>query len=239
MVRASRKRQSKRRFGPGRNQLLDAQARRGRGPYNLWIRYSPRNRCDVVLKSDPEDEHFCWVEGDESVAAYELEPAPVSVVINGRLHTTQFDARVELRTGVIELREVKPSNADLDAREQVQLATQSHVAAMLGFRYVRVTRDTLDEHRQLIANWRCGLAFLTACRSLVLDPQVEEFVQRLGAARRPLSLEQLLLGVDPIEQPARIAALLQGLQSGRLRSNLDGNPLCASTVFALREAPND
>lgn len=239
MVRAPKKRQSKRRFGPGRNQLVAAKVQRGRVPHNLWIRYSPRNRCDVILKSDAEDAHFCWVEGDESIATYELEPEPVSVVIDGRLHTTQFDARVELRSGVIELREVKLSEANLDAREQVQLKTQSRVAEMLGFRYVRITRDTLDEHQRLIANWRCALAFLTACRSLVLDPKVEELVQRLRTARRPLSMEQLLLDADPIEQPARIAALLQGVQSGRLRSDLDRNPLCASTVFTLREAPHD
>lgn len=62
------------RFGPGRSRLRKIAGERGRQSFNIWYHYSPRLRRDVVLRSDVEFEHFCFVEGDEAVSRYELEP---------------------------------------------------------------------------------------------------------------------------------------------------------------------
>lgn len=108
---------SKRVFGPGRNRLLRTQKARGHSLFNIWYHYSGRLRRDVILKSDVEFDHFCWLEGDSRVLRYELEPDPVIVDVQGEPARTQFDARVYLRDARPQLREVKDSEAHLTPRE--------------------------------------------------------------------------------------------------------------------------
>lgn len=232
MARQSRK-GARRHFGPGRNALLKAQAARGKRPNNLWLHYSPRNRKDVILRSDVEFDHFCCLEGDEEIARYELEPEPVIVVMEGEPCRTQFDARVDLRSGIIQMRETKDSDAALDARELSQRDKQRTIATAAGFEYVRHTRESLAAHRVLIENWRCAISFLAACRSLVLEPRMSEIIERVRAAGEPLSLEQLLVDVDRNEHPVHIAALMQALQVGQLRSDLAVHPFCGQSTFTL------
>lgn len=224
---------SRRRFGPGRNALLKAQGARGKRPNNLWLHYSPRNRKNVILRSDVEFDHFCYVEGDEEVAHYVLEPEPIIVVMEGEPCRTQFDARVELRSRKVQMREVKDSDADLDARELSQRDKQRAIATAAGFEYVRITRESLAAHRVLIDNWRCAISFLAACRSLVLEPRMSALVGRVRAAGQPLTLEQLLVDMDRSEHPVHIAALLQALQTGQLRSDLAVRPFCNLSTFML------
>lgn len=219
------------RFGPGRNALLRAQLGRGRRTYNLWVHWSPRLRKLLIFRSDVEFDHFCWVEGDETVASYIPEPEPLIVNLNGELHKTQFDARVTLRGGTVQLREIKDSDAHLDPREETQRDSQRAIAIAAGFEYMRITREVLVEHQILIENWRRALAFLSACRYLVLDSKVNALVRRARAAEQRLSLEQLLVGTDACDQPTYTAAVLQAVQSGLLRSDLASHPLSARSAF--------
>src|SRR6185437_2927644 len=103
---------------------------------------------------------------------------------------------VQLRHGTPQLREVKVSEATLDAREQQQREVQAKAATAAGFDYVRITRQELAQHRQLIVNWRCALTFLAAARELVLSPFGAEL---LGILRKEshLSLDTLLSHTDP------------------------------------------
>src|ERR1700733_6337359 len=102
--RTARAAPAKKRFGPGRSRLRQAQGGRRHQLFNLWYHYSSRLRCDVILKSDVEFAHFCWLEGGPSVLRYELEPAPVIVALGMESRRTQFDTLVEFRAERPQLR---------------------------------------------------------------------------------------------------------------------------------------
>lgn len=225
----------KARFGPGRSRLRQAQGARGGKLFNLWYHYSPRLRCDVVLKSDVEFRHFCWVEGDPAVSRYELEPEPVIITVGAQPQRTQFDALVELRSGRPQLREIKTSETSLSVRELHQREAQERAAVAAGFDYVRITQEDLDQHRQLICNWRCALAYQAACRDLVIEPHCSELIEIVTRARR-VSLDEVLKYTNPDLRPVYLAALFRCLQEARLASDLDTKPLCAASLIWVSEA---
>jgi hypothetical protein len=228
----------KRRFGPGRSRLRQAEGARGHRLFNLWYQYSSRLRRDVVLKSDVEFAHFCWVEGDPNVRRYELEPAPAIVAVGTESQRTQFDALVELRRGPPQLREIKTSETGLTPRELAQREAQEQAAVAAGFEYVRITQADLAKHRQLIRNWRCALAYLAACRELVLETHCAELLEIAGRTRQ-CALEPMLQHTNPDLRPVYLAALFRCLQEARLSSDLDVNPLCAASLLWVPGGSHD
>jgi len=225
---------SKKRFGPQRSDLLDKHAARGRQHFNLWYHYSARLKRDLIFSSDAEFEHFCWLEGDPKVLTYELQPAPLIVAVGSDVHRTQFDARVERRGARPEFREVKETDVEPSIREQHQTEAQLIAANRAGFDYRRITRADLDEHRQLIQNWRRALAFLAACRDLVITPFRDELMSRFRD-RPHTTLGELLLGTDPALHPVYLSASFSALQNNLLTSDLSSTPLCANTKLVLRD----
>ena len=222
-------------FGPGRSRLRQAQGERRHGLFNLWYHYSSRLQRDVVLKSDVEFAHFCWLEGDPRVLRYELEPAPVIVATGIESRQTQFDALVEFRADRPQLREITSDESNLSPREIARREAQGLAAIAAGFDYVYITRATLAKHDQLIRNWRCAIAYQAACRELVLEPQCAELAEVLRV-RRHSALEDALRQTDPAARPVYLAALFRCLQDALLASDLDLNPLCATTQVWVPEA---
>ena len=228
----------KRAFGPGRSRLRQAQGARRHGLFNLWYQYSPRLRRDVVLRSDIEFAHFCWLEGDPTVLRYELEPDPVIVAIGPESHRTQFDALVEFRDRRAQLREVKTEERNLSARELIQREAQERAAHAAGFDYVRITRESLAPHAQLIRNWRCALAYQAACRELTLKPHCDEILARVRAVHRT-TLEGALRHFDPSMRAVYLAALFRCLQEARLVADLHSKPLCEVSQVWIPESIHD
>ena len=226
--RADRPDSRKRGFGPGRSRLRQAQGARRHGLFNLWYHYSSRLRRDVVLRSDMEFAHFCWLEGEPNVLRYELEPAPFMTAMADESRQTQFDALVEFRRGRPQLRGIKTDDANLSARETVRREALERAAATAGFDYMHVTQEDLASHGQLIRNWRCALAYLAACRELVLEPHCAELMNILEVQRRS-NVEVALRKTDPTMRPIYLAALFRCLQEARLASDLDSKPLCAAS----------
>jgi hypothetical protein len=230
---ATRKQASKqKRFGPSRNSLLSAQQIRGRRIYNIWKHYSARNGKDVILKSDAEFDHFCWVEGDEEISSYELEPEPLVVLVNNQPTRTQFDALCMMRTGSPKLREISDNDELLDARKLLQREAQIEAARRIGYEYERITRETLEQHSILIDNWRRALSDLSACRHLVLQPLCDQ-VMRILERHSPCALEAVLCDTDPVYRSNYLAAIFRCLQRGQLRSDLSSKPLSARSLVWL------
>jgi len=228
----------KKRFGPARSDLLDKHAARGHQQFNLWYHYSARLQRDLIFSSDAEFEHFCWLEGDPQVLTYEPQPEPLIVAVGSNVHRTQFDACVELRGQRPELREVKEADLGLSVREENQREAQLIAANQAGFTYRRITRVDLDEHRQLIQNWRRALAFMAACRDLVLIPFRDELMERFRD-RSHSTIRELLLGTDPALEPIYLSAIFLALQHYLLTSDLDSAPLCANTKLMFHKDRHD
>jgi hypothetical protein len=229
---------TRRSFGPGRSPLRQAQGARRRQLFNIWYHYSTRLQRDVVLRSDVEFAHFCYLEGAENISRYELEPEPVVLVVDGHPQRTQFDALVEFRDRAPQLREVRTSESQLSAREISQRESQTQAAREAGFEYVRITWTELEEHTQLICNWRAALAYLAAAREFPMEQRCVELCTQLARQRR-CTLHQLLSHTDPALRPLYLAALFKCLQEARLSSDLHAQPLCEASVICLREAQHE
>jgi hypothetical protein len=225
--------QQRRRFGPGRSAIRHASNARGRRLFNLWYHYSPRLKRDVILRSDLAFAHFCWVEADPNVLRYELEPEPLPVAAGSTLDRIEFDALVELRSSPPELRKLgnKDSADEEFPREQVAARRDAKKA---GFQFFHVTPKTLSAHAQLIRNWRCALAFQAACREVLLSPYESEVLD-LARAKQKCSLDELLIGTNPVLRPKYHAALFALLQQAKLHSDLSANPLCAASLIWMPE----
>lgn len=227
-----------RRFGPGRSMLRTAIKARGRRIHNLWYQYSPRLKRDVILKSDVEFSHFCFLEADSSVLKYELEPAPFKVVVGNEVMHTRFDALVEFRSAPPELREIKIAESALSEAEERQRVAQEAAAAKAGVRYVRITKRDLAPHAQLINNWRCALAFQASCRDALLTPFEDELLARLHL-KGNCSLEDLPQATNPALRAKYLAALFSLVQNAKISADLAAKPLCAATRIWLPEVRHE
>jgi len=229
LAKSSSDSKGKKRFGPGSFVLLKAAQDRGRQSHNLWYHYSSRLRRDVVLKNDLAFAHFCLLEGDPRVSSYELNPEPIAVVIGHETSTIEYHALVTLRDGPPEIRMLE-SRRTLDDGTSAQGQAIERAATQAGFRCVRITAELLAPHQQLIANWRCALAFLASCRGVNLKPYATNLETRCRGLHRS-TIEELLHGTNAIERPLYQAALLTCLQSSKLLSDLEEKPLCDSSLI--------
>lgn len=231
-----RSRPSRRSFGARRSTLLKASAQRRHRLYNIWYQYSSRLRCDVVLPSDAHFDHFCCLEGDESIAGYQLNPTPLTFAGGDQLDEFKFDAQVTLREGRPQLHEIGRDENHLRALPRSQRKSEAAEAA--GFDYVAVTPAYLADHAQLVANWRRALAFLAACRDLALDPACNELAM-LFRRNAQATIEEALAASKPELQSVYVAALLRSLQEGWLHSDLHLKPLCLETRVWVAEVSHE
>jgi len=229
LAKSSGESKGKKRFGPGRSVLRKAAQDRGRQSHNLWYHYSARLRRDVVLKNDLAFAHFCLLEGDPRVSSYELDPEPIAVVIGHETRTIEYHALVTLRDGPPEIR-ILESKKTLEENALPAGQSVERAATQAGFRCVRITAELLAPYQQLIANWRCALAFLASCRGVNLKPYATNIETRCRGLHRS-TIEELLHGTNAIERPLYQAALFTCLQSASLLSDLDEKPLCASSLI--------
>ena len=225
----------KTRFGPGRNARLQAKEARGGGKTTLGQVYSGRLNRDLYPPSALEFLHICALEGDENIDKYLPWPKEEYVMSNGEILTTKFDAHVTLRSGRPQMREVSESDEELDPRKLAQHEAQLLILAGRDLDYVRITRAILLDQMTLIRNWWDALPRLKAARGLVLEPYRKEIMRRAEHEGR-INFEALLQDTDPARGAIYQAAIFQCIQAGLLRSNLDSEPLCLSTLVWPREA---
>ena len=222
--------QTGKRIGPGPNNYLQLKDSRGAGYTDNWFAYSTRMDRKVALKSDNEWEHFLWLEGDPSIAWFELEPLPCIVIVDGEQVSTQFDALVKFRSGIHQYREVSDDDAKLDSRKREQRDAQIKAAGQRGFDYRRITKKDLQNNVQLIKNWSTARAALESCRGLDLISLRREIVSELRRLGR-CTLDAIVKR-DP-SSPERLAALLRAIQLGEVQSDLEYAPLCAKTIIYI------
>jgi hypothetical protein len=225
----------KRRFGPGRNRLLQAKETRGRGKTSLWQVYSGRLNRDLYPPSGLEFMHICALEGDENISNYVPWPKEDHVTSNGEVLTTKFDAHVTLRSGRPQMREVSESDEESDPRKIAQHETQLLTLAGRELDYVRITRAMLQDQMILIRNWWDALPRLKSAHGLVLEPYRKELMRRAEFEGR-INFEALLQDTDPALAGNYQAAIFQCIQAGVLRSNLNSEPLSASSLVWPRNA---
>src|SRR5690242_19920567 len=93
-----RSRSTRKKFGPGRTAFLEKNDKPASPAANIWYHYSGRLRADVLIAGDQRFAHFCFLEGDESIQAYELNPPPLCYDQAGQPVQVQFAAQVTHRS---------------------------------------------------------------------------------------------------------------------------------------------
>lgn len=219
------------RFGPGRSSFLKKRNLPDRNASNIWYHYSGRLRRDVLIAGDPHFEHFCWLEGEESISEYELRPAAVAYTDGQQPEEAQCWARVIRRSGRPELHAICDEDCAVGARllEAVSAA---------GFEYIRISPSFLSERTRLIRNWRRALAFLGAARELPLDPACNEIASFFRTTRQS-TLGQVLERTKIELRSLYTAAVFRCLQDGWLNSDLATKPLCLATHLSVPEPCHD
>jgi putative transposase len=206
--------------------LSEASKDRGKKVYNLWYLFSPKCRSDVVLKGDAEICNLWMMELDPRVATYKIgEPTGIATLQEGA-RATIFDADIQLRGGVRELREVKPYD-DLplrsdDLRAHLQKEAQEQIAASLNATYRRVGPTDFRREAALIGSAKIAVASLSAVRLHSIEPQHASLMAFM-CNRSRWSAEELLGQVEWAERALLEAAVFRAIARGELLSDVAEN----------------
>jgi hypothetical protein len=221
-----------------RGKLADAYGQRGHNASNLWYGYSPRNDCDVILRSDLEWDHFVLTESDPRIKNVDFAPEPVVAVLSdGTAYSTTLDAVVTYVDEKIEWREIKPAaefGNNEATRTRRQKESQTIAAENAGVAYTRWSELEIYSNPLKLENWRRVLAWMSAAREYALAPYCTEIAAHLHARPgiRLATLEDL---VDELLFPLYVAAAFQGVQKGQFIADLDVKPLSRETTLKLKE----
>ncbi|OWW18072.1 hypothetical protein [Noviherbaspirillum denitrificans] len=128
---------------------------------NLWLFDSPKNNKRAIIEGDVAFIHTVLLEGNTSVANYDINPPPVIAEIDGEVRQTTLDTIVYFRDGREEWVEYKRSEdtgPSRKGRAVPQLNAQAQAAARAGKTYNTRTEKDLLGKELLFDNWLhlCG-----------------------------------------------------------------------------------
>lgn len=219
-------------FRSHRQKLLAAAAARGRQVNNIWSVYSTKIGKDCVLISDPEYLNFVWMEGDPSIASFEIETELYVVNSAASDGATYPNAIVSYFDGRREWREVNAleDSKNNDERDLRQKRIQERITKDLSYDYLRITPALLKQHWQFLSNWRRAVPFLAAARHLDWSRYADEahaFVHK----NEQVTLGDFMVSYEKVQQPLAIAGALRCAQQGKILTDLAKLPLGPETFL--------
>jgi hypothetical protein len=220
-----------------RGKLADAYEARGGQQNILWLHYSAKARSDVALCSDLEYGHFLLVESDPLIDKVNYAPAKQVARIAGEVFATIVDAEVQTKNGEVTWREVKYSGdlAEGEAnRANLQILIQQQAARDTAVRHEVLTEKEIFACPQRIRNWHRVMVWLAAAREWALHDYATKVAILMRRHGRIEFHEALSLG-DTEHASLYGAALLQEVQRGTFRSDLEARPLTARSIFYAPE----
>ena len=214
---------TKKTFRSHRQKIIDAKLERGKRAHNIWTAYSMKIGKDVILIGDAEYCNFVWLEGDPTVASFELETDLFLADKDESHGATYPDAIVIFKNENLrqQWREVKSEEDSFksDSRDFRQKNIQKRITEELGLDYVRVPPSLLKEHWQFICNWRRAVPFLSAARHLDLQKYETELSAFIDF-KSSVTLRECILQYRKEIQPMAIAGVLRCAQRGLIRTDL-------------------
>lgn len=189
---------------------------------NIWLFDSPKNNRRFVIEGDVAFMHFVLMEGNQEIARYDPDPAPVNTVIDGEARQTKLDAVVYFSGGETEWWEFKRSNDEgpnRSGRARAQLSAQAQCASFAGVKYRVLTDGDLRDKQILFDNWLLLCAAITRAKRQPVFREARLLEGRLDT-HRAVTLGALL--EDPQADAGLMLAVVgTALQQGRIRTNLD------------------
>lgn len=192
--------------------------------------YSPKTDRDLVVATDLKFWHVLHLESDSNVKSFDIDVERVVAYLDADGYQgTRPDARVELRSGRVELVEVKyTKNLDDDLRTELQVAAQQRYASQIGAHWRTYTEKDFQAEERLIHDWLHIIVVLGQTRDKVL-PSLQADILALVTEKTSQTLHQLCkkqLGPWDLA----FSAIFRLIQLGKLTSNLKEKPLAWNTL---------
>lgn len=212
--------------------LREALQQRGHTPGSITFFYSAKNDRDIVVPSDIQFTHVLDLESDETVRAYDIDPARVYGHIQGQGYKgSKPDAHVTKHSGRTCLVEVKYRVEINTPRAVIQADIQKQAAAAIGADWTWYTDDDVTRHARVINDWlhiapvlyqmRWDLASVWEPLTTDIIEQVRDEPATLGALESR-HREQWALA---------FSAIWRLVQRGVLASDLALQPLSPATTL--------
>lgn len=167
--------------------------------------------------------HSVLLEGDVSVAGYDIHPPPRSFDSNGKEIQIKVDAIVYRHGGGVEWwnfrwNQKRSGKRKAHAAEHDPENVSECAAHKTGATYVVKTERDLLGKEILFDNWLTLCAAITRCRGHFLGREAEEFARRLSL-QHSVTLGNLL-AIPKIDVALMLAVVATSLQRGTTRTNL-------------------
>jgi hypothetical protein len=212
--------------------VKQAIANRKRHLSNIWVFDSPKNNRRFVILGDVAFMHTVLMEGNRAIAGYDVNPPPVSTVIDGETRQTTLDAVVQLVSGGTEWHEFKrfsDTGPSRSGRAKPQLSAQAQCASLSGVKYRVLTEVDLQHKQILFDNWLLLCAAITRARGQTIFRETQVLRERI-ASHRSITLGGLMN--DPAVDPGlMLAVVATALQQGRIHTDLDNILLSSKSVL--------
>lgn len=135
-------------------QLRAALKKRGKGVGSITYFHSAKNDRDIVLSSDLEFAHALFLEADETVRSYDVDPDRVSAYVKGRGYVgSRPDTLITRHTGRLCMVEVKYEQDKTIERVLIQADVQARAAAQLDADWAWFTDKDARHYERLINDW--------------------------------------------------------------------------------------
>lgn len=208
-----------------RGQLQKDYRARGKSRYSLWYAYSPKAGADVVLHGEPQYYHFLLVESDPNVvsADYVVQEKASRVVGEELGRLVDVELRMADASVVWRCVRAEVSSALTTRVSNLQLLVSQRVHKELPDRVELLTMAEIAVNPLRIQNWNRVLPYLGQARAWPLDEFAND-VATLLHTRQEVALCDVLTLSELEREALYIAALLQGVQFGRFRSDLNEKP---------------
>ena len=215
-----------------RGKLQNGYTARGKTRYSLWYAYSNKSRADVVLHGDTQYYHLLLVESDPEVVAANYDVQQHATRIVGEELGLLVNAELRMADGSVVWRcvraEEKASLATQVANLQLIIDQCSHKE--LPQRVEVITAQEITANPVRIQNWNRLLPCLAQARAWPLHEFGNE-VATLLHTRNEVALCDVTALSEPGQEALYVAALLEGVQFGRYRSNLNEKPWSQGSRF--------
>lgn len=214
-----------------RGKLQQGYTARGKTRYSLWYAYSPKARADVVLHGDSQYFHFLVCESDPQVASVNYDFQQPAMRIAGEELGQLVAAELGMTDGTTVWRCVRSEEgASLDIQlRNFQLLIDQKIHKALPARVELRTAAQLTANPLRLQNWNRALPYLAQARAWPLHEFGNEVATLIHTRKEVALCDVMALG--PGREPLYVAALLQGVQHGHYRSDLDERPWGLNSRF--------
>lgn len=195
---------------------LSAIRNRGAKVSNLWIFDSPKNNRRLTISGDVPFMHLVLLEGDTSVAGYDLVDDPFNITSNSQTGYVRVRGRDGGEHWLVIGRSGSKRAAEADYAAVPELLREKAEAA--GVKVHRRSELELAGKDILLDNWLTLCAIMTRARSYPSYLETERFLAML-ARHVSLRVSDVLAmpGVDPA---IMLAVVAKALQKGKVQTDL-------------------